>query len=103
MDRPHILGGIDDHQSDFNHWDLLLALLLSGLAVSFSYYKPLGISPLLTTIASYAVVLFTVTYTLLIAIFPDKRKIGLLNRIMTSSLIAILLLVLILIFTNHQI
>ena len=88
-------------QSGFRNWDLLLALLLSGLAVSFSYYDPLG-TPLLTTIASYAVVLFTVAYTLLVAIFPDKRRIGLLKRIIISSLITFLLLVMVLIIGNSN-
>jgi uncharacterized membrane protein len=93
--RPVWLDHMDDDKSGFRNWDLLLALLLSGLSVSFYYYDPLR-TPLLTIIASYAVLLFTVIYTLLVAIFPVKRRIGLLNRIVASSLIAILLLVLVL-------
>ena len=102
MGRPVWLDHINDDKSGFRHWDLLLALLLSGLAVSFSYYDPLR-TPLLTIIASYAVLLFTVAYTLLVAIFPDKRKIGLLNRIVASSLIAILLLVIVLLRGNSTV
>jgi uncharacterized membrane protein len=97
--RPVWLDHIDDDKSGFRNWDLLLALLLSGLIVSFYYYDPLR-TLLRTIIASYAVLLFTVAYSLLVAIFPVKRRIGLLNRIVASSLIAILLLVLILLRGN---
>ena len=93
MGRPVWLDHMADDKSGFRNWDLLLALLLSGLSVSFYYYDPLR-APLLTIIASYAVLLFTVIYTLLVAIFPVKRRIGL--RIVASSLIAILLLVIVL-------
>ena len=94
MGKPVWLDHIDDDKS-FRHWDLLLALLLSGLAVSFFYYDPLK-TPLLTTITSYTVLLFTLAYTLLIVIFPDRRKIGLFYRFLASSLITFLLLTLIL-------
>jgi|GEM_PF-580675 len=99
MGKPVWLDHMNDDKTGFRNWDLLLALLLSGLAVSLSYYNPLR-TPQLTTVASYAMVLFMVAYTLLVVIFPDRKKIGLLNRIVTSSLITILLLILILNFGN---
>ncbi|MGZ7069153.1 MAG: hypothetical protein ACXVHT_12680 [Methanobacterium sp.] len=95
------IEGINDKKSGFRNWDLLLALLLSGLAVSFSYYLPLE-TPLQTTIVYYIVVLFILTYTFLIVIVPDKRKVGLSYRILTSIPYAILLLVLVLIFGNSN-
>jgi uncharacterized membrane protein len=102
MGRPVWLDAMNDDKSGFRNWDLLLALLLSGLAVSFSYYDPLR-TPLLTTIASYAMLLFILTYTFLVVMVPDKRRIGLLYRILTSSVITILLLVLVLFFGNSNI
>ncbi|MGZ7109631.1 MAG: hypothetical protein ACXVHW_11715, partial [Methanobacterium sp.] len=100
-DKPPWMEGMNDKKSGFRNWDLLLALLLSGLAVSFSYYLPLR-TPFLTTIASYAVMVFILTYTFLIVIIPDKRKVGLSYRILTSIPYAILLLVLVLIFGNSN-
>jgi hypothetical protein len=101
IDKPPWMEGINDKKSDFRNWDLLLALLLSGLAVSFSYYLPLE-TPLQTTIAYYIVILFILTYTFLIVIVPDKSRIGLLYRILTSVPYAILLLVLVLMFGNSN-
>jgi uncharacterized membrane protein len=100
MGRPVWLDHMEDDQSGFRNWDLLLALLLSGLGVVFIYYNPLG-NLLLTTIVSYAVVLFTVAYTLLVAIFPARRRISLIYRLVISSILTILLLVLVLIFGNN--
>ena len=88
-------------QSGFRNWDLLLALLLSGIAIIFSYDDPMK-TPILTFIASYALVLCTVTYTLLVVIFPGREKIGFLYRIMVSLPYAILLLVLVLIFGSSN-
>jgi len=99
---PPKIQSINNNQTGFKNWDLLLALLLSGLTISFSYYLPLATS-LQNTITYYFIMLFILTYTFLIVLIPNRKRIGLLSRFLTSLPYAILLLVLVLIYRNSKI
>jgi uncharacterized membrane protein len=80
------------HEEGFRYWDLFVVTLLTALTLVFLNLN-LFIKPEYTSLIAYLSMLLLFSYALLVVFYPLPNRMGMVTRLMSSIIIAILIFV----------